>query len=128
MSIKYVIDAWAWLEYLNGSNLGLKVKELIKNGNVFTSAVTVAEVISKVERKGMDTSVAFNAITSLSKIIEIDEFFSREAGLLHADIKKSRPNFGLADSFVLQAAINLHAKVLTGDPDFKGLKITEMLK
>jgi predicted nucleic acid-binding protein len=37
------------------------------------------------------------------------------------------PNFGLADSFVLQLARKVGAKVLTGDSDFKGLREAEYI-
>jgi predicted nucleic acid-binding protein len=44
-----------------------------------------------------------------------------EVGKLHSTVKRSHPNFSLADAFVLHAARSLKAKVLTGDPDFKGI-------
>ncbi|MGI0080361.1 MAG: hypothetical protein ACRECH_12145 [Nitrososphaerales archaeon] len=40
---------------------------------------------------------------------------------MQAEIKAKNKNFGLADSFVLSAARKIGAKVLTGDPDFRGI-------
>ena len=124
---RYVVDSWAWIEYLDGSDLGGKAKGHIEGGNVFTNVVSIAEVASKVSRKGGDVDTAFNSITSLSKIITPDADFAKGVGLLHAAIKQRRANFGLADAFVLYTARRINAKVLTGDPDFKGLKDVELL-
>lgn len=125
---KYVIDAWTWMEYLDGSEAGNAAKADIEGGNAFTNLVSVADVVSKVARKGGDVDAAFNFMVSLSRIITGDENFAKRAGLLHNQIKKSKPNFSFGDAFVLQTAKDLGAKVLTGDPDFKGIKEAEMLR
>jgi len=119
---RYVIDSWAWIEYLDGTNAGRKVKEAFEKGQVYTNIVSIAEVISKVDRRGKDPNVALEAITTKSKMIVGSAQFARDVGLLHSKIKKSRPNFSLADAFTLQTAVSMNAKVMTGDPDFKGLK------
>ncbi len=125
---KYVIDAWAWMEYLDGSEAGNTAKANIEGGNSFTNIVTVAEVVSRVARREGDVDAAFNFIVSLSRIVTGDENFAKRAGLLHNQIKKSKHNFSFGDAFVLQTAKDLGAKVLTGDPDFDGIKEAEMLK
>jgi predicted nucleic acid-binding protein len=51
-----------------------------------------------------------------------------EAGEIHAIEKKLSPNFSLPDSFVLQLARKLGAKVLTGDPDFRKVKEAELIE
>lgn len=116
------------MEYLDGSELGSRAKPVIETGEAFTSIVSLAEVVSKVARERGESDIAFNSIVSLSKIISGDAVFAKNVGLLHADIKKTRPNFSLADAFVLQTAKSLNARVLTGDPDFKGIKEVELLK
>lgn len=45
MNTKYVLDAWAWIEYLDGSSTGKEVSDKIKEGNAYTNVVTLAEVI-----------------------------------------------------------------------------------
>lgn len=124
---KYVIDSWAWIEYLLGSEAGSVVKDTLEKKEVFTNVVTMAEVASKFQREGLNPNEAYAAITSKSKIIDIDVNFAYEVGVLHAKTKKSSPNFSLADAFVLHSAISKQAKVLTGDSDFKGIKEAEML-
>ena len=120
---RLVVDSWAWMEYFEGSSVGKRIRDKIidERNEIFTHVVSIAEIISKVRRREKDVDTAWKAITTLSRIINLDEIDSKETGLLHAIIKSHNPNFGLADAFVLSAARKLEAKVLTGDPDFKGI-------
>ena len=126
---RYVVDSWAWMEYLEGSLLGEKVRErLADEGNeIFTHVVSLAEIISKVRRREKDTDAAWSAIMTNSKIFALSEKDSRDAGLLHAKVKSKHSSFGLADAFVLSAARKLGAKVLTGDPHFANIEDAVML-
>ncbi len=128
--IKYVIDAYAWIEYLIGSAIGTKVNEIIdqENVEVYTCAVTVAEVISKVAREKQDTEKAYEILLSNSQILNADEELSKHTGLLHAEMRQTEKDFGLADAYVLATAKKLKSKVLTGDPHFKNLKEAIMIK
>jgi len=124
------MDAYAWVEYLIGSDVGAEVNEIIEKENVevYTCAVTVAEVISKVARDKQDVEKAFDIILSNSQILNADEELSKKTGLLHAEMRKTEKDFGLADAYVLATARQLKSKVLTGDPHFKNLKEAVMLK
>ena len=121
---KYVMDAYAWIEYFKGSDKGEKIKSLFKDENheFFTHKVTFSEVISVTKRQSFDPEEASRDILSLSKLYEGDIEFFKETGLLHADLRRKIKNFGLADTFVLHTAQRLGAKVITGDPHFKGFK------
>lgn len=119
----YVIDSWAWMEYMDGSVRGKKVREIVeKSGPIFSAAITVAEVTSKIKRQGMDFVRGRDAIASNSRIISLDEGQAFVAGQIHADMRKENPDFGLADAIVIAAARQLNVKILTGDPDFKNVK------
>ena len=125
---RLVVDSWAWVEYLRGSGAGRAVEERIVGKNeLWTSAVSLAELVSKYRRSGADDSIAVEAITSLSRFGIPGREDAIEAGRLHADVKKKSPNFGLADSFVLQLARKIGGKVLTGDPDFRGIRDAEYI-
>lgn len=126
----YIIDSWAWIEYLNGSDAGRKVKQTIEDesNEIFTHVVTLAEIISKVKRRGGDVELAWNAVKTNSKISYVNESESKRAGLLHAKTKSTIPNFSLGDAFVLAAAREQDAKVLTGDPDFETITGVVLLK
>ncbi len=120
---RYVIDAWAWMEYLDGSAKGDKVRTIIegKGSELYSSAVSLTEVMSKLMRTGKDAGVALRAVTGLSRVVEADARMAAAAAECHARMRKKSPDFGLGDAFVVAAASSLDAKVVTGDPHFEGL-------
>ncbi|MGD9276465.1 MAG: PIN domain-containing protein [Candidatus Pacearchaeota archaeon] len=120
---KYLIDSSAWIEYLEGSKSGKKVWEILKESEeIYSLSLIISEVISSVKRKKGDFNLAFRAIISNSKILEVNPEIARDAGLFHADMKKKIKNFGLNDAIILEAAKKLKAKIITSDSHFKGMK------
>ena len=125
---KHVIDAYAWIEYLDGSSKGKKVASLIENNDdLYTCAVTLGEVVSKVARMGKDTKIAYDILVSNSQIVTADEELSLQAGLIHCEMRKTQKDFGLADAYILATAKKLKTKILTGDPHFRSVKEAVML-
>lgn len=126
----YVVDAWAWIEYLIGSKRGTMLKEIFEeeNNEVNTCAVTLAEVTSKVAREGRDVEVAYTLLLSNSQVVNADEELSKQAGLLHAEMRRTERDFSLADAYVLATARRLKSKVLTGDTHFKNVKEAVFIK
>lgn len=122
--MRYVIDSYAWIEYFNSSEKGSRVKKIVESqdNENFTSIITIAEVSSISKREGRDTELAYKILTNLSKIYFMSLEFSKEAGILHAEIRKKIKDFGLADAIVLLTARKLGAKIVTGDPHFKNFK------
>lgn len=121
--MRYIIDAYAWVEYLEGSKLGEKVRDVISSENeIFSLNLTIAEVVSKVKRKKGNSDVAFNAIKTNSRILEITPEIAKKAGLFHAEIREKIKNFGLVDALILMLARELKAKILTGDEHFREFK------
>jgi predicted nucleic acid-binding protein len=125
---RHVIDAYAWVEYLDGSNKGKKVAVLLENNDeIYTCAITLGEVVSKVARMGKDAKLAYDVLLSNSQIINADEELSLQAGLVHCEMRKTQKDFGLADAYILAAARKLESKILTGDPHFQGTKEAVMI-
>jgi predicted nucleic acid-binding protein len=125
---KYVIDAYAWIEYLDGTDAGRKVTAILENNDdIYTCAVTLAEVVSKVARKGKDPKIAYDILMSNSQVVIADDELSFQAGLLHCEMRKTAKDFGLADAYVLATARKLESKILTGDAHFKPLKEAIMI-
>jgi predicted nucleic acid-binding protein len=124
MSEKYVIDAYAWIEYLVGSRAGEKIRSALEKetNEIYTCAVTVAEVVSKTAREDREFETAYDILLSNSQVVDIDEEISKEAGVLHCEMRKTKKDFGLADAYVLAVARTVNAKILTGDPHFRGVK------
>ena len=127
--MRYVIDAHAWIEYFIGSNRGNAVRKILESDDneIFTSILTISEVVSKTKRENHDAEQKFVDIVNLSKIFFINIEFAREAGILHAEIRKKIKDFGMADAVVLLTARKLEAKIVTGDPHFKGFKETVLI-
>jgi len=125
---KHVIDVYAWIEYLDGSNSGKKVASLLEtNDEAYTCAITLGEVVSKVARMGKDAEIAYDVLLSNSQIITANEELSLDAGLIHCEMRKTRKDFGLADAYILATARKLKSKIVTGDPHFQGLKAAIMI-
>jgi predicted nucleic acid-binding protein len=130
MSEKYVIDAYAWIEYLIGSKTGEKVKSVLEKetNEIYTCAATVAEVVSKTAREDREFETAYDILLSNSQIVNIDDEISKEAGVLHCEMRKTKRDFELADAYVLAVARTVDAKILIGDPHFRGVKEAVMIK
>ena len=128
MSERIVADAYAWVEYLDGTSRGSRLRDLLDGGaEVYTCAVTLAEVVSKAARTGKDHRTAYEVIHGNSSIVNADEQLSYQAGVLHAEIRRAIRDFGLADAYVLAAARRLGARVLTGDPHFADIEDAIMI-
>ena len=127
---KYIVDSWAWIEYFRGSESGAKLNDILDDATteVHTSSITIAEVVSKTAREGRDPNAAYEMLLSNSQIIKVNEQISKQAGLLHAKMRETRKDFGIADSIVLASANSLDAKIVTGDAHFKDLKNTVLIK
>jgi predicted nucleic acid-binding protein len=125
---RLVVDSWTWVEYLRGSETGRRVDARLESTqDLWTSVVSLTEVVSKYKRERISEQPAIDAISSLSRFGVPSRDDAIEAGRIHAEVKPRSPNFGLADSFVLQLARKVGGKVLTGDSDFKGLGETEYI-
>ena len=122
--MRVVFDTYAWVEYLKGSETGIKVQKILESqeNEIFSSVITIAEVSSISKRESKDVELGYTIINNLSKIHSITTELAKEAGTLHAEMRKKIKDFGMADSLVLLTARKLGAKILTGDPHFKGFK------
>ncbi len=120
---KHTIDAYAWIEYLNGSTKGKKVAQILEDNNeIYTCTITIGEIISKITRMNQDPKPAYDVLLSNSQIITADEELSYQAGLIHSEMRKTQKDFGLADAYILATARKLKTKILTGDPHFHDIK------
>ena len=129
MSYKYVIDAYAWIEYFRASDEGEKAKSYIEEENSATPTIVVAEVsrklITEVSRgretqDGKEKKLEF--IRASTQIIQLDFDTAKLAGQTDTERKRLAKNWGMADSIILAAARSAGAKVVTGDYHFKDLK------
>ena len=124
-----MVDAYAWIEYLDGSPRGARVRNHIENpvNTILTSTITLAELVSKSLRTRRDPKVAITAVESNSTLHLISITLATLAGEVHAEERKRKQDFGLADAFVLATARSRSSKVLTGDPHFKDVPEAVMI-
>ncbi len=121
--MNYLVDSSAWVEYLDGGGAGDEIAKIIDGDfDIYTIDPIVAEIISKVSRRGSNWQIAYNSLVSKSKKFGFSFGLAREAGLLHSEMKKKKKSFSLADAFIVIAARSLGAKILTKDNDFRGFK------
>src|SRR3989344_5921800 len=121
--MKILIDSSAWIEYLEGSPKGERVREIFSGDNeLYVLNFIISEVISKIKRKNMNEELAYRAIITNSKVLNLTPRIAKNAGLLHAEMKKKIKDFGLADALILATARVMNMKVLTEDKHFKKFK------
>ncbi len=90
--MKIVIDTYAWIELLIGSEKGKKVKELMENAEeVYTPSTVLAETARKFLREGTDEKTIntwLEIITSASVITQIDSATALEAAKCQLELTK----------------------------------------
>lgn len=131
----YVIDTYAWVEYLVGSRIGRKAKDLIEGRDSSTPSVVMAELVkwylSEVEagrRTQSEMNDHLEFVSASSPIVPLDDVLARESGELDFLMKKRIKGWPLADSIIYATAKARRAKVVSGDPHFKGLADVEFLE
>jgi len=131
--VKIVIDTYAWIELLIGSERGNKVKELMENAEeVYTPSTVLAETARKFLREGTDEKTIntwLEIITTASVITQIDSVTALEAAKclleLSQQAKISKQNTpSLFDAIVYATARINQCKIITGDEHFKNLPET----
>lgn len=123
-----VIDSYAWIEYFRGSPSGEKARQFIEKGSSATASITLAELQEKYLREKWTTfEPDLRFITTKSSVAPIDREISVSAGRINYENKKKIKNWGMADSIILATARVYSAKVVTGDPHFKGIKEATMI-
>jgi predicted nucleic acid-binding protein len=135
MSCKYVIDAYAWIEYFKASKCGEVAKKYIESEDSATPTIVVSEISRKLQREievGNETREGrlkrLEFIRATSRIVGLDFEVAAEAGKTDLDMKKKVKGWGLADSIVLCTARNAKGKVVTGDEHFRELEEVIFIK
>ena len=94
--MKIVVDTYAWIELLIGSQKGQKVKELIENAEeVFTPSTVLAEAARKFLREGTDEqtiNIWLEIITTSSVITQIDSATALESAKCQLELATKSKN------------------------------------
>jgi len=114
-----------------GTEAGRKVEQIIDSeaDEKLTPPICLAETYAKIlkteDEEKAELRRAF--IKSRSAQIPLDENLAVQAAKTDLAMKKKAQNWGLADSIVLSTARDRKAKVVTGDPHFRGLDDAQMI-
>ncbi len=125
----FVIDTYAWVEYLLGSDAGGKARHYIEGGRGLTPTVVLSELrkwyLQEIEtgrRSEREMQTHFSFVDSATQIVPLDAAIALKAGETDFLMKKRIKNWPIVDSIVYATAKSLAAQVVTGDPHFKGLE------
>lgn len=113
---KYILGSGAWIEYLEGTQQGKKIKEIIENpkNEIYTCSIMVAEVISKALKTG-DEKIYTTALTVLRiipHVVTIDFDIAAAAAKIYTERKKVQKDYRLSDAFLLATANKLKGKII----------------
>lgn len=120
-----VVDTWAMLAYLNGEPAANDVRQLLRRARkkqalVLFSLINYGESLEIIEREqGLQpVQKAIAIIDQLAiHVVTVDRGLVFEA----AHIKAQYP-ISYADAFSVALAKRNHAKVMTGDPEFRAVE------
>ncbi len=128
MCSNYVIDTYAWVEYLLGSKAGTKARKYIEEGPGLTPSIVLAELrkwylreIETGRRTEREMSSHFAFVESFTEVVSLDGTLALKAGELDFLMKKRIKDWPLADSIIYATAKSRAAQVVGGDPHFSSL-------
>ncbi len=123
-----MIDTFAWVEYLTGSEAGAKARERIESPGAMTPSIVLAELtkwflreIEAGRRSESEMQEQLSFVGTSSEVVPLDEGLARQAGEVDFLMKKRIRGWPIADSMIYATAKRRSAEVVTGDPHFKGL-------
>ncbi len=134
MKYKYVLDSYAWVEYVIGSLMGEFVEFLLNNADCFTPTIVIAELSDKFhrEKKLKDWELLFKFLKNTTQIIPLSEMLAFQSGQQKTKLRKKHlpgdQKVGLADAIIYQTSLNHEAKLVSGDDHFKNIKNVIYLK
>ncbi len=78
--------------------------------------------MSKVKRSDGNIDLAYEAIINNSIIFEPTPKMAKEAGILHAEMKRKQSSFPLVDALMICVARAISVRVVATDSHFEGFK------
>lgn len=119
-SSNYVLDSSAWIEYLDGTPKGEKIKHIIEQEEHSTSILAIAEIADRYARIQKPFQDILTFIQSRTTLLPLTVPITVIAAHLKRDIRKKNNKFGIADAIHLATAHQHKAVLITTDADFRG--------
>ena len=118
-----LLDTYAWIEFLRGTERGKKVREILRAERCYTSIVSIAELVEWCLKNSLSTRIGeyVRGITKSSVVLGLDEEIALIAGKISHERKKKTKGWGMIDSLMLATAVSYNLNILTGDSHFKDL-------
>ncbi len=118
-----LLDSFAWIEYLSGSQRGTKVKRYVEGGeSLYTPSVCLTEVKTRYLKDSRDPADSLNFVMERSFVLPL----TQEIALLAADVKQ-RYGLHTVDALVYATGESRNIVVVTGDQHFKNLPNVEII-
>jgi len=118
----YLIDTSAWIEYFQGTSLGQKVKDIRNDAHssFFSIGIVLSELTSTLIRNGHDPEPCCEHILSISTMIEPTHRDYLDAGIKHAEMKKTENRISYSDALLLVLSEKRRMKIVSKDEHLKG--------
>jgi len=123
----YVLDAFAFMAYLQGEPAAQSVRKILSDAKenkcrVFISIINVGEVLYNIERnKGLTSA---HEALALIQSLPIEILPADNQTVIAAAHIKANHLISYADAFVVVAAQKINGVIMTGDPEFE--EVTEL--
>ena len=120
----YIVDTYAWVEYINGTSKALLLRKLLQNieNKFITMECCISELAGFSFKKGIDFEKIYELIKANSIILPVLTKNWIVAAKIRHELRKKIANFGLIDSILVAKQEELNCKIISGDPHFKTLK------
>ena len=122
-----LLDTSAWVEYFKGSEKGKKVRALLAEAEIYTCAMTLAEISRWFTENNLPLEQGIRQIKTNSILLDVEEPILVESGRTYVALRKIRPKMGLIDAIIYVTAARHNLTLITGDFDFNGLPNVEMM-
>ncbi len=117
----YLVDTYAWVEYLIGSRKGEKMRTLFAGGghSFLTVECCLAELYGWALKNDVDIESALRVVRANSTIVRINEQDWIAAGKIRFTQRETQKDFGLIDSVLLVKQHQIGCSLISGDLHFK---------
>lgn len=113
------LDTWTWAEMFESSRTGLELRSQLSGKSIYTSSLTLAEIVGWCERNGKNPQVCLQAIKETAIILDATAQHCEAAGMKFGRLRKTAPGMGMIDAIIYTQATANGLELVTGDSHFK---------
>ena len=119
----YIVDTFAWIEYLEGNPKGKELKKLIESKNkLITMECCISELKGYCLKNNENFHDVMDVIKNNSVILPVLRADWIKAAEIKFELRKKIQHFGLIDALLVAKQQEHKCSLITGDPHFKTLK------